>query len=337
MVKRPAKDIVTKSEKQVLKDYIHDPGRLASSYVRFAQDIKESPGVKFGCVLDDHLIPLRAGRSLTIVARPGHGKTSFGGALCLKEGRRLMNEGIEDRYVAHITWEQPVEELESMYHDASGAYSVTDIAWGRVSVEDVIRNTVKRPALPVWLFGESIYHTSFNSPVMTVDKVMDAIHVIYKQWGKLPSLLFFDYLQDIPVPDERDRYNQVSAAMRRVKRLSVQAKCPVIIGVQASARVDDYAQPIPTIRDAEWSNVIGQKTDVQISLWRPVRTHPPREHPVIEVGGVDYTNNDKLLVIKLLKQRFDKGHGVWGVRFDPATIELRDFKLTSVNFEEVML
>lgn len=265
---------------------------------------------------------------LSVIGRPGHSKTTLGGYLVKREAERLAANGIENRYAAHISWEQPVEELEAMYH--SGKYGVSDVAWGRVPIGEVIANTAKRPGLPVWLFGESIYSTTFDTPPMTIERVYDGIRGIYKEWGKLPSLLFFDYIQDIPVPSERDRYSQVSAAMRMVKRLAVQAKTPVILGVQANARVDDYKSPIPTLRDAEWSAVIGQKSDAVISLWRPIRTFLPQDEPFIEVGGKDYDNTEQLLVIKLLKQRFEKGYGIWAVRFDPDELTLNDYTVIEI-------
>lgn len=319
-------------KKMVLDQYVHGPDRLASGYVEFAREVKGADGVTFGCVLDDYLLPLRPGRTLTIVARPGQLKTGLSGALIKREGLRLQRLGIQDRYAAHVSWEQPVEELEAMFHQASG-YSISDIAWGRVNVDEIIRNTTNRPALPVWIFGESVYNTDFDTPPMTIDRVLLAIEAVYEKWGKLPSLMAFDYLQDIPVPDERDRYNQVSAAMRRVRRLAVQAKCPILVGVQASARVDAYEKPIPTLGDAEWSNVIGQKTDAQIALWYPIKTHHPNDHPTIEVGGVTYPNTDELLVVKLLKQRFERGYGIWGVKFNPATLELGDWSKTELDFD----
>ena len=250
--------------------------------------------------------------------------TSLGGTMVRKEAARIKAAGLDDKlYAAHISWEQPVEELEAMYQLAG--YSITEMAWGNVPVEEVIAGSLKRPGLPVWLFGDSIYSTNLNTPPMTIEYVYDAITAIDKEWHMRPSFLFFDYIQDIPVPDERDRYMQVSSAMRKVKRLATQVPCPIALGVQANQRTDDYAEPIPTMRDTEWASVIAQKADTIIALWRPIRTWLPIHKPSITIGGIERKNDDLLFVIKLLKQRFGKGYGIWSVQFDMDKLEISDY------------
>jgi hypothetical protein len=101
--------------------------------------------------------------------------------------------------------------------------------------------------------------------------------------------------------------------------------CPGIAGVQASRDVDDYANPIPTMADAQWSSAIEQTADKQIAVWRPIKTHDPAKHPTIELGGIDYLNDEHLLVIRLLKQRFERGYGTFAVRFEPQTLQVEDY------------
>jgi len=304
--------------------YVHPPSVTATNYVRWAKEIQESPGVSLGGVLGLNIIPLRKGRVLGLLARPGHMKTTLGAYFVKKEAMRLALAGLGDKfYTAHISWEQPVEELESLYQSSEG-YGVTDVAWGRVPIKQVVIDSLDRPNVPVWLFGDSIYGTDLDSKPMTVDVVFDAIRGLWKQRGMLPSLLFFDYIQDIPVTDETNRIAQVTSAMRRVKRLAIQAKCPVIVGIQANQRVDDYAVPIPGLRDAEWSSVIGQKVDALVSMWKPIRTVRPDDDPYLNISGKSYANSENLLVVKLLKQRFEKGFGTWALDFDPNTMILVD-------------
>lgn len=251
-----------------------------------------------------------------------------------REAIRILRDGEEkNRYAAHISWEQSVEELEAMYQESTG-YGVTDVAWGRVPIDSVVKNSLKRPSMPVWLFGDSLYKSTLDTPPMTVEAIYNSIQGIWKTWGLKPSVLFFDYIQDIPVPHEKERYMQVSSAMRLVSRLAIQVQCPVIIGIQANQRTDDKKVPMPDIRDAEWSAVIGQKLDVLLSLWRPIRTHNPLDpmaEPTIHVNGADFDINENLIVIKLLKQRFEKGHGIWAQHFDPNALTLRDYRMVNLN------
>jgi replicative DNA helicase len=314
---------------------VHTPAETSSNYVRFAKEITAHPGLKLGGQLDKFIIPIRPGRKLGLIARPGHGKTTYGGYLVNSEAQRIVVAGETDqRYAAHVSWEQPVEELEAMYQHSVG-YGVTDVAWGRVPMDKVVKTAIERPKLPVWLFGDSLYKSTLDTPPMTVQNVYHAIQAIWKEWGMLPSVLFLDFIQNIPVPAEKDRYMQVSSAMRLVTRLAVQAKCPIVVGIQANQRTDDYKTPIPTMRDAEWSAVIGQLADALLALWRPVKSFLPSQEPYITIEGVDYPNNDNLFVIKLLKQRFEKGHGIWAQHLNPNTLVMKDYELKTVDVTDL--
>lgn len=325
---------LTKYEEAALNNYVYTPAESSSGFVKFAKEIQSGRGVTFGVEsLDNAIVPIRAGRSLGILAEPGHGKTTLGGYLCMNEAKRLIESGdAANRYVVHASWEQPVEELEAMYQEFDD-YGVTDVVWGRVPMSAITRNSMSRADKPIWLFGDSLYKSSFETPPMTVERMMNAIHAIHKKWDKTPSLIFLDYIQDVPVPSERDRHTQVSSAMRLARRLSIQAKCPLILGIQAGRKTGDQQVPIPTLRDAEWSNVIGQKLDTLVALWRPIRTFLPAKKPNIKLAnGVEYPNEDDLLVVKLLKQRGDKGYGIWGLRFDPNNMTLADYPVRSSAF-----
>lgn len=322
---------LTRDEQQALELFVNTPSETSSNFVRLAGEVQKYDGITFGCKLDSHIIPLRPPKVLGLLGRPGHQKTTLGAFFMKKEATRLALSGLSDKqYVAHISWEQSAEELESLYQKMSG-YGVTDVAWGRVDMNTVIRDSITRPELPVWIFGESMFKASLDTPPMTVDSVYHAIQAIWKERGMLPSALFIDYIQDIPVPEERERYSQVSSAMRKVKRLAIQAGCPIILGIQANQRTDDYKHPIPTMRDAEWSSVIGQKLDTLLALWKPIRSFLPHDKEFIPVGGTEYPNTENLLVVKLLKQRFEKGYGIWALDFDPDAMILKDASTSSVS------
>lgn len=320
------------TESLALKYYVHRAEETASAFVRYAKEIREVPGITFGCrVLDTTILPIRPGRTLGILARPGHAKTSLIATILKNEAHRLAQlPDFGGRYALHVSWEQSVEEIESMYQ-ADERYSVSDVAWGKVPIDQVIEGAIKRPRLPVWIFGESIYQSEFDAPPMTIDMVYAGVRAAYREWGMLPSVIALDYIQDVPVPDERERTMQVASATRQAKRLGLHAKCPIIMGVQASRESDYQPQfggkvnPIPTMKDAQHSSVIEQKLDCLFAVWRPIRTWLPQEEPTIKVGGIEYENNSNLCVIKLLKQRFEKGEGIWGVHFDPARLELKDY------------
>lgn len=307
-----------------LNQFIHTPQRASAGYVKLATELTEGRGVKFGFNIDEKVIPARAGKVFDLIARPGHGKTSLMVAMAVNEAKEVARRGeTDDTYVGYVTWETPVEEIDAFLQDMPG-YSVTDLAWGRVPVEEIRKNSIKRVNLPIWLFGSSLYGSSFRQPPFTIEKLYDSIEFIYKKYGKRPSALFLDYIQRIPVPNEKERYMQVTSATHMVRRLSVEAKTPIFLGVQANQRIDDRGSPIPSMRDAEWSAAITQDADTVVGLWRPIRTHDPHEHEHIKIDNKYYTNNEKLMVIKLLKQRWESGTGTFAADMDMSTLRIRD-------------
>jgi replicative DNA helicase len=318
---------LSRNEEEALDLFVHTPAESQSGFLRFAEETASMEGVKFGCILDKHIIPLRPGRVMGLLARSGSGKTTLGSALLLQEARRIRDRGMSDNQcVIHVTWEQSVEEIEAYYHNHDG-YTTTDVAWGKVPIDTLKRDAIhgERMNLPVWVFGDSLHRTDQDTPPMTLQRVYDGIRAVRKKWRMQPRLLMFDYIQDIPVPDERDRYSQVSQAVRQVSRLAVQIQCPILLGIQANQRTDDRADPMPGMRDTEWSAVIHQKVDGMMAIMRPRRYWTPDDMPVVMVGGKEYPNCDELTAVRLLKQRGDKGYGTWAIHFDVTTMTISDW------------
>lgn len=327
---------LNKEEQAALEHFVHTPAESAAGFIRFAKEIKEQPGITFGCILDKYIIPIRPGRVLSIIGRSGGGKSTLGAALISKEALRILKDGEEtNKYAVHVSWEQPVEELEAWYQcaipEVSRRFTSSDIAWGKIDIEALSHALSKRPRLPVWLFGDSLYNTNLQTPQMFIENIYHAVSAVWKEYNMRPSVMFLDFIQNIPVRDERERSLQVAKAMRMVKRLAVQVKCPVILGVQANQRVDEYQNPIPTMRDAEWSAAISQLTDVYISIWRPITTWPIDEKPTVEIKGVNYNNSPELMVVRLWKQRLELGSGTFVIHLDPATLRVADYEVREIH------
>jgi replicative DNA helicase len=299
--------------------------------VKLSEEMSKGRGVKFGFSIDDRIVPARPGKVTTIVGRPGHSKSSLMAAVAKHEANEILRYGEQtERYVGYVTFEQPVEELDAYFQTMHG-FNTTDLAWGRVDIETIRKNSINRANLPVWLFGKSIYESSFKDAPLTIERLYDAIEAIYDKHGLLPSALFIDYIQRINVPSETERYMQVTKAVHLVRQLAAEAKCPIFLGAQANQRVDDKATPIPAMNSIEWSAVIGQDSDTVLALWKPIRNISPWESEYIKVGNHMYRNDNNLLVLKLLKQRWDSGHGIWAADMDMATLEIRDAKPVSAS------
>lgn len=316
-------DELRKTAKQF---FVHSPADLSQSYVNWAERLQTDPGITYGCVMDKHIIPLHPGDLMAVVARPGHGKSSWMAYMAKRAADDIVKRGATDEVVVYVTWEQSAEEIEA-YFQSAGNYSSTDMAWGKIEMSKVRQTAVKRGNLPIWVFGESKRHEGVKRPKMTIEYVYAAIESMYEDYGKRPVLLCLDYVQIMPVQAKTayDKTAQVDEAIRQAKELAIRMGLPIIIGVQAGRKVDEYRMQIPTMADAQWSSSIEQVADKQIALWRPIKTRPVEEMPTINVGGVEYHNNEDLCVIRLLKQRFGIGFGIWAVNFKPQTLELTDY------------
>ena len=302
---------------------IHTPAQLATEFVQWAEYIQETPGVNFGVSsIDSVVIPMRPGELVSIIARPGHGKTSLLAYFAREQARRIAaRNGKDDEVVVYVTWEQSAEELEAFFAGSS-KFSITDVAWGRVDLEDIRRWAVKRAGVPLWVIGHGIGRAGQKAPRMTPDVVLTSIETMRKDYGVKPALMLFDYMQMIPVNQARDRIQQVTEVPIRIKELALRIGAPAIVGVQASRAVDSRMEKIPQMQDAQWASSIEQTSDKIFSLWRPYQTEDRGKR--IKFGEREIEVTENLLILRLLKQRGDRGRHTWAMYFDPAYLKLAE-------------
>lgn len=303
--------------------FLHSPAQSTTRYVQWAEQRKEVKGIDFGCVLDKRIIPLHPGDLMAVVARPSHGKSSFMAYMARRTAQKLASQKAENKCVIYVSWEQCIEEFEAFFQSGDN-YSSTDLAWGRVDLDVVRAQSIKRGSLPIWMIGYSIADADKIKPQMTIERVYEAIRDMRYRYGWEPALICLDYLQIIPVSGTRERTQQVTEATIQAKHLAMEVGVPVIGGVQASRAADRRHEQIPTMADAQWSSAIEQTADKQIALFRPIKAM--EEGEVIEVGRHEMAVDKYLLVIKLLKQRFDEGSGIWPIRFEPQTLTVNDYQ-----------
>jgi len=310
------------------RQLVHTPAELASEHLEWAERLQKDPGITFGIdAVDKRVIPMRPGDLVSIIARPGHGKTSFMAFLARKEAARIVERGTaEKEVVVYVTWEQSAEELEGFFQ-TDGEYSSSDIAWGRIDLDEVRKRAVKRANLPIWVIGHGISRAGLDVPRMTTEIVLSAIETMEADFGVKPALMLFDYMQLIPVRGYRDRVQQVTEVPIRVKKLALRIGTPAVVGVQARREVDERKQKIPEIRDAQWASSIEQTSDKVFGLWRPWLTERP--NIPIKLLEEEYEVTETLFVLRMLKQRFEVGRHTWILYFAPhlmtlAEMEVRD-------------
>ena len=307
---------------------VHTPAELATEYVAWAEHICNDPGITFGVpAIDRVMIPMRAGDLVSIIARPGHGKSSLLAYLARTQAKRIVARGTtETEAVVYVTWEQSAEELEAFFQ-SDGQYSVSDLAWGRAPMEFVYQQAVRRGTLPVWTIGHGIGRIGAKMPRMTPEAVLGAIETMQADFGVKPTLMLFDYMQLIPIVGLSDRFQRVAEVPIRVKELALRIGCPAVVGVQASRDVDERQCKIPEMRDAQLASTIEQTSDKAFGLWRPILTEPPNCTLSIEGQSRVYTVNERLFFIRMLKQRGDRGRYTWAMHFAPEYLRLAEIEL----------
>lgn len=301
---------------------VHSPADLAGEYLAWAEHIKTTPGISFGIkAVDAKVIPMRPGQLISIISRPGHGKTSLLAYLAREEAKRIQGrDGAEREVVVYVTWEQSAEELEAFFQ-TDGQYSVSDIAWGRVDLDVIRQQVVKRASVPIWVIGHGVGRAGQKMPRMTPEVVLEAIETMHEDYGVKPVLMLFDYMQLVPVAHYRDRVQRVTEVPILIKQLALRIGVPAVVGVQASRKVDERAIKIPEINEAQWASSIEQTSDKVFGLWRPCQTEELGQRIELFDGG-QYEVTERLFILRMLKQRGDMGRWTWALHFQMEYLRL---------------
>ena len=322
--------MTTKGDPRLL---VHTPSELAVSYVQFAESIIAGDGIPMGIpTVDKRVIPMRPGNLVVLTARPGHGKTSMMAMMAKHEADRIVARGAADREcVVYITWEQAAEELEAFFQSGK-QYSVSDFAWGRVDIDLIREQSVKRAGVPIWIIGHGIGRAGQGAPRMFPDVVMDAIESMQEDFGIRPTLLCFDYMQLIPIREADRRVDQVTEAPVRVKEVAERVGAVAVVGAQARQEVDERNDKVPGPQDAQWASAIHQTADKHFALMRPILYYEP--DTIIKLEGQSPLKvTENLFVLRMLKQRFESGRYTWLLHFDPAYLQLEELELRRHDYD----
>lgn len=314
-----------KTRDQIVKEamtyFVHTPDSISQSYVAWADERSKFPGIPLGVGnMNNKIIPAKPGDLISIVARPGHGKTSYMAWLAMQTAKDIIARGTQDsECVIYASYEQVVEEVDSFFQ-ANDEYTVTDMAWGRAPIESIKRGAVARTRLPIWMMGDSVKHSGDRKrPLMTLKYLYGGVAGIYETYKIKPIAFFIDYLQVIPMEARfHSRTEQTAAAATEGKALAKRIQVPIFMGVQSTRDAAKRKDPIPTLEDSQWSSETEQVVDKQLSVFRPVKHYEGQDDVTsVTYNDIQYTITDSLFVIRLQKQRMDAGYGTFVVNFDP--------------------
>jgi replicative DNA helicase len=318
-------------------DILFTPQEIYNAGTRYLEERRRNKdtGIPIGLAsLDEDFLPLLPGEVVSVIGRPGNGKTGFMMRWARWRAEQLRQKGETNRVVVYATWEQHVEDLHAFHVAAEAHLNVTDMARGRLNDQDwerVIEVGARRVELPLWFMGHSAERRK-RRPHMTVDNVALALDAIEK-WNEDKTqidMVFIDYLQRIRFNAEKveSKTIAISEIFDRLKDGALAFGCPFVVGVQATRDVDSRAEPIPQMEDGQWTSNIEQTSDRVLSVVRPRRYRDEGE----TFGSVIVRGHCQMLVC-ILKQKMGIDNRAHWVYFDPAYNRLDELEIRQLEIE----
>lgn len=291
-----------------------DVSKLGQEYIEFKATHKEFGLPFFSKKMRDRVYPMFPGEVMSVIARPGHAKTSLMMLWARQRARFLADNGHEKRVAIYATWEQSIEELHTFYVAAEEKLSITKMAKGELTDENweqVRKATARRINEPLWFIGHSTMRKSGRKPI-TTDTLASAIETV-DQRGFIVDSVYVDYLQRIqPAGGYENPVLAYSGIMDGLKNFALGFGVPMVVGVQASRDVEDLKIQIPEMHHAQWTSNIEQSSDRVISLVRPRRYKREGE----KFGSITVTGHNQLLV-NVLKQKLGEANFAEWLSFNP--------------------
>lgn len=316
---------------------VYSPNEISNLTVRYLQERIDNKAyaVDLGhSDLDEILNPAHPGDLISILGRPGSGKTSFMMRWARYRAQKLTAQGEQERTVAYITLEQTVEDLYAFGIAAETGITITEMARGELTtaqMSKIMGVTVKMMSQPLCFMGHSAINRRAR-PNLYIDTIRQNLHALEDR-GTLNGkpfkldMIFMDYLQRAPYQGENKAIGLYDV-MNGCKDLGLEFSCPFILGVQAKREVEDRKLPIPGLADAQWTSGVEQISDVVISTVRPAKYRDQGE----SFGSITVEGHAQMLVT-ILKQKLGLDNVSKWVYFDPALNQLDRLEMKTYRLE----
>jgi replicative DNA helicase len=322
-------------------DIVFSPAQIARVGTEYLMEraANQGAGIPFGLAsIDAFFNPALPGDLITIVARPGCGKTGLMIRWARWRAQQLREQQIYGRAVVYITFEQHVEDLHAFHVAAEAEIDVGKMARGTLTADEIelIRHHgARRVGLPLWFIGHSQERRA-RRPRMDINNLIEALYAI-ETWQEenqrnfIIDMLFIDYLQRMPLPPgSESKVVGLDLLLNSLKDIALQFACPTIVGVQARREVDSYTVPIPTMADGQWCSSIEQVSDKVFGLVRPRRYKKEGE----SFGKIIVSGHTQMY-IGLLKQKLGKDNmGEW-VTFAPEYNRLDETEMRNCDLNNL--
>lgn len=305
---------------------VYTGAEAAKNWVDYAEYVRSNPGLRFGVKrLDETILPLRRGKILSILARPGHGKSTLAVYLARKEALEILESGRKEN-VFYVTLDQPIEEIDTIVNSDSGV-NLSEIAWGRADMETMRGRALKRARLPLDYIGKSAHEFRRQKP-FTFRNIYAEIKQETERRGIHTSLVVLDYIQKFHVGERERRQDEVTEAIFAARELCLDLQCKMIVCVQAARETDKETEKIPRSHHCQHASAIEQESDAILGLWRPVKTETAKNIRYA-LDGVEQVIpvRDEVMLMRLDKQRMERAGINYAVWLDPKLVQLAEMEL----------
>lgn len=334
------------------QDIVFSPLQTYDAGTRYLSDRRRNKHLAIGTGLKsldqpdkdgDFFLPALPGELITVLGRPGNGKTGFMMAWARGRAAFLASQGITDRVVVYITLEQSVEELYAFQAAAAArvagsTVSITNMAAGEITDEEweaLLSAGARQIVAPLWLIGHSLERRAAR-PKITMSAIEDGLDYT-ERWedgetkGKRIDMVFVDYLQRVPFEGRvESKVVGTSAVLDRCKDGALTFGCPWVVGVQAVREVDDKKIPIPGLNDGAWTSNIEQASDGILAVTRPRKYRDEGQ----SFGSMIVKGHTQMLVTVLKRKLGPDNFSKW-IEFTPEYNKLDDLEVKYYNLRKV--
>lgn len=287
--------------------------------------------------VDEAFLPVWPGEMITVIGRPGNGKTGLMMWWARSWAQELKRRGEKNRCVLYVTYEQTVEELSVFNLAAETRVSITKMAMGANTDQEwekIKEAGARRVELPLWFMGHSFERRNGQKrPPMNPDNIGQAILNIQDWDGENKrevDMVFVDYLQRIPVEGRSESKTVAhSEQLDTLKDIAMQYGTRLIVGVQAKREVEERKIPIPSQEDGQWTSNIEQASDGVLTVCRPRKYKQEGE-----TFGSCKVEGDTQMIITVAKRKLGPDNWARWVKFDPRYNELDDMEMRHIDVSE---
>lgn len=222
-------------------------------------------------------LPVKRGEIITVLGRPGNGKTGFMLRWARERARDLQKQtanGKQTGIVLYWTMEQLVEELRLFHVAAEEQLSATDMANGKLSDEQwgVVNKSLRNLHMnPLWFAGKSLRRR--KDKIQLTEEALRGVLESIETWQgddvkQQIDSVFIDYLQRFRSGGV-DWVQYYGDLVNGLKDMAGDFATRFVVGVQARREVDKREVPIPQGDDGQWTSAIEQQSDGMLSVMRP--------------------------------------------------------------------